>query len=57
MVGLYAHNRVILMTVCAICGGWMNENEEIKVVYEGKEYQFCSEEHKKEFKANPGNYT
>lgn len=45
------------MTVCTICEGWMNENEEIKVEYEGEEYQFCSSEHKKEFKSNPDNYT
>jgi YHS domain-containing protein len=44
------------MTNCTVCEGWMNENEEITTVYDGDEYQFCSEEHRKEFKAAPENH-
>lgn len=44
------------MNGCTVCEGWMNENEEITVTYEGKEYEFCSEEHKREFKGNPEMY-
>lgn len=33
----------------------MNENEEIVVIRE-KKYEFCSEEHKREFKANAEKY-
>lgn len=44
------------MDECMVCGGWMNEHEEITAIYRTEEYYFCSDEHKREFKNNPNEY-
>lgn len=46
------------MHQCPVCGEELPENREEKIVtlYQGKNYHFCSTEHRDEFEETPGKY-
>jgi YHS domain-containing protein len=46
------------METCPVCGEQLYENREEQIValYQGKNYHFCSTEHRGEFEERPGEY-
>ncbi|NHN49412.1 TRASH domain-containing protein [Halostella sp. JP-L12] len=44
------------MTGCAVCGGSVHPAERIDSEHHGVRYEFCSDEHRTEFEALPGEF-
>jgi YHS domain-containing protein len=46
------------METCPVCGEELYEGREEQIVtlYQGKNYHFCSTEHREEFEEQPGEY-